>query len=70
MSNDTCQVAEGTSGGAKKCNRPAVATVTDSKKSDRVWEAHAKEMENTGGSHTAQTHAFGQLSAALGLSHD
>jgi hypothetical protein len=50
--DDTCQVSEGTSGVAVKCNRPAVATVTNGLTSYRACERHAKLMENTGGSHT------------------
>jgi hypothetical protein len=46
-----CQVAEGTSGAAVKCTQPAVATVNDSLKAYRVCAAHARRMENTGGSH-------------------
>lgn len=52
--NGKCQVAEGTSGGAVKCNQAAVATVTDSIKSYRVCAGHARQMENTGGSHTVK----------------
>jgi hypothetical protein len=47
----TCQVSEGTSGGAVKCNQPAVATVIDVGQYYRVCEGHAKLMENTGGTH-------------------
>jgi hypothetical protein len=47
-----CQVAEGISRGAVKCNQLAAATVTDSIKSYRVCAGHARQMENTGGSHT------------------
>jgi hypothetical protein len=53
-SNGTCQISEGTSGGAVKCNQPAVATVTDSLTPYRVCEKHAAQMERTGGSHTVK----------------
>jgi len=43
-----------TSGGAVKCNQPAVATVTDSIKSYRVCAGHARQWRNTGGSHTVK----------------
>ncbi len=52
--NGKCQVAEGTSRGAVKCNQAAVATVTDSIKSYRVCAGHAKQMENTGGAHAVK----------------
>lgn len=51
---DTCQVQEGTSGGAVKCNQPAVATVTDSLKSYRIYDKHARQMENSEGSHIVE----------------
>jgi hypothetical protein len=53
-SDDGCEVAERTSGGAVKYTQPAVATVTDSIKSYRFCAAHARRMENTGGSHTVE----------------
>jgi hypothetical protein len=45
----TCQVNEGTSGGAVQCNQPAVATVRNGLASYRACERHAKLMEMTGG---------------------